>query len=354
MRFWKSLIIALCIMACIGCSAFATEYSFTAADILADTEYLETLGHNDPITLYGEETAMALYADYLVSKGVNPYVAETEVVEEDDPLTCVEPEAVTDTDVEPVSDLPTVNISDESVQAIADAVTFNSTLSVSNKDGVVFDVPSEVSAYWNDYTYKAYVIAGSTTAMWYLSNTEFSARIGGSYLMITGNGASFFYRNGVFEDNVYSNLSGNYGNQWNRFVSIQWSNFDILDENGAIYYSSDYRLYYDVFFDTGYDDLTVDSQTSDNLQLPTLKKAGYSFLGWYLDAEYTTPYTADYVFTSDTTLYAKWTEEPAMAVFHNTIFAALIEMFNCEAIVYMFALTGLACIFAIGKRLIFV
>ena len=45
--------------------------------------------------------------------------------------------------------------------------------------------------------------------------------------------------------------------------------------------------------------------------LPTPKKVGYIFQGWYFDADYVQPYSEDslYMKMSDVTLFAKWTEE---------------------------------------------
>jgi uncharacterized repeat protein (TIGR02543 family) len=49
-------------------------------------------------------------------------------------------------------------------------------------------------------------------------------------------------------------------------------------------------------------------KVSDNY----LKKSGYSFAGWYLDAEFTKPYTvAPLESAEDFTLYAKWTSDSA-------------------------------------------
>ncbi len=73
------------------------------------------------------------------------------------------------------------------------------------------------------------------------------------------------------------------------------------------------------------DDATVieTAKTDENgklssIQIPTLSKSGYTFDGWYLDAKLTRKYTADTVFSVDTTLYAKWTKKQNTSTKNNT------------------------------------
>lgn len=42
-------------------------------------------------------------------------------------------------------------------------------------------------------------------------------------------------------------------------------------------------------------------------ELDTPTREEYTFDGWYLDENFTTEYTSDYIFSDNTTLYAKWT-----------------------------------------------
>lgn len=96
----------------------------------------------------------------------------------------------------------------------------------------------------------------------------------------------------------------------------------------------------------------IDSQTSDNFSLPVdLAYPGYIFAGWYLDADFLTPFnfTSDYQFTQNTILYAKFIEKPPMTVFHETIFDSFKVLFECEPMLYILALTGLICIIGIGR-----
>lgn len=130
--------------------------------------------------------------------------------------------------------------------------------------------------------------------------------------------------------------------------NILWSNFDVYDKNGNLVHSADMEgtPSFIIFFDTGFDDLVVDSQSSKDLVLPTLFKSGYSFLGWYLDEELTQPVTDDYFFTADTTLYAKWEELPAMVFFTQSIFDSLVVFFSSEPIFYILSLVGLVIVIA--------
>lgn len=71
-------------------------------------------------------------------------------------------------------------------------------------------------------------------------------------------------------------------------------------------------LTYDVSFDTQGVGSAPVTQTVD-LGKPALKPEdpiaeGYTFEGWYLDAECTTPYNFDTPVTQALTLYAKWTK----------------------------------------------
>lgn len=94
--------------------------------------------------------------------------------------------------------------------------------------------------------------------------------------------------------------------------SILYSNRNIVDTNGKTIYSVSGSAdpVYTISFDTGFDDVEAAQQTTDTFLIPSITKDGYTFLGWFLDETHTVPYTADYVFLQDTTLYAKWEEIP--------------------------------------------
>lgn len=92
--------------------------------------------------------------------------------------------------------------------------------------------------------------------------------------------------------------------------SIHWSNYHIYNSSGLLVYESTYSppVFYTVSFVTGFDDLVLDSVSSDGLVVPVVSYDGYDFNGWYLDEEFTLPFDlSSYEFKSDITLYAKWT-----------------------------------------------
>ena len=102
---------------------------------------------------------------------------------------------------------------------------------------------------------------------------------------------------------------------------IGWYSFNTDEEkfdfNTPIYIRKDligvYNDIYTISFDTdggvALDSITTLDQTNGVLNIPTPQRLGYVFDGWYLDRECTRKYTQSYIFTQDTTLYAKWTEK---------------------------------------------
>ena len=76
------------------------------------------------------------------------------------------------------------------------------------------------------------------------------------------------------------------------------------------------KVYYTVAFDAqgGSDAASVQTLNGKAAQLPADPvRDGYAFIGWYKDAEYTSPYLSDAV-TADTTLYARWAQTSADGV----------------------------------------
>lgn len=47
-------------------------------------------------------------------------------------------------------------------------------------------------------------------------------------------------------------------------------------------------------------------KNASEIELPTLSKEGYNFIGWYIDNEFKEEFKADLALTSNITLYAKW------------------------------------------------
>ena len=76
------------------------------------------------------------------------------------------------------------------------------------------------------------------------------------------------------------------------------------------------KVYYTVTFDAqgGSDAASVQTLNGKAAQLPADPvRDGYAFIGWYKNAEYTSPYLSDAV-TADTTLYARWAQTSADGV----------------------------------------
>lgn len=138
---------------------------------------------------------------------------------------------------------------------------------------------------------------------------------------------------------------------------ILWSNFDVYDGDNNLIHSADFvrsvePSVFNVSFVTGIDGYTLPSQSSNNLTLPVPSYEGYVFHGWFLDADFSTPYTSDYVFTADTTLYAKFEPLPEMAFFHEVIFDAFDVLFSCEPILYILALMFTVIIIGVIRKLV--
>ena len=204
------------------------------------------------------------------------------------------------TNTEPSGPL-TVDVSEESVNAIADAVSdTTSGVVVTNKDGVSYAVPQEViDAGYDNYEYFAHVGSPSSYSYWLLSNSQLTVDSDGHW---RGSGIRLTYYLGDYRNTT--NSISQYGFQTK---SVLYSKGNILSySDSSIYYISDVAESYKISFVTLFDDLIIDSMSSYEFIAPKPSHEGYEFGGWYFDQEYTLPLTDGYVFTSDTTLYAKW------------------------------------------------
>lgn len=251
-----------------------------------------------------------------------------------------------------------VDLTDNSIQAIADAVsTDGNTLTVSNKEGTLITVPEEVAAVWGDFEYKAYTTSGSSSSIWFLSNSEFTKEpytAQPSYSNFVGNGNVYFYSFSSLDES-YTSVDSSFTRfkQAYRHKTVLWANFDILDENGSIYYSSDVRLSYNISFVTGFDDLIIDSQIyGEDFVYPKPEYDGYIFEGWFYESTFENEYILGSDIYSDITLYAKWVEAPPFSFISQNIFDSLIEFLSSGPIFYIVSLMGLLCVIAFIKMLI--
>lgn len=207
---------------------------------------------------------------------------------------------------EPVFSLDgsTVNVSEESISAIASAVSeIDSGIVVTNKDGTSYSVPQEVvDAGFDNYKYFAYIGSPSDFSYWLLSNTQ---------LTVTSSDGGHWRGSGMrltYSQNRFISTTDGISIYGFSTRSVMFSKGNILNyEDKSIFYMSDVAESYVISFFTGFDDLSVDTQSSYGFSAPVLERDNYKFDGWYLDSNLTKPYTTDYVFVADTTLYAKWT-----------------------------------------------
>lgn len=92
--------------------------------------------------------------------------------------------------------------------------------------------------------------------------------------------------------------------------SSEQSNVSPQDAIKKVYGNSEFRISFNANgLDAPLDDITYSAYKIP--ALPTPERIGYIFAGWYLDAEYTIPYTDGilYLYMTDVTLYAKWEKE---------------------------------------------
>lgn len=225
----------------------------------------------------------------------------------------------------------TVNVSDQSVQAIADAVVESSGQSFQYKyqyvieytDGRYIILDTNVSSLVED---NVLLICGATSS-W--SSIRLIVNPSDYYLQSSlqkitvycnANSRTLTFTRGfdhVISFGTLSELGETAKSSYSTYITgdtgILWCNEHIQLPNPSTYetvlvYESPYlpSVVHDVSFSTGFDDYEITGQTSDNFVLPDAQYDGYHFDGWYLDADYTLPYAAGYKFTSDTMLYAKW------------------------------------------------
>lgn len=257
------------------------------------------------------------------------------------------PEAV------PGYDVPVVSLSPDSIAAIAEAVTTTYTAQVTNKEGMIFDVPGIMEQHWSNYPYIVRVIDVSGKVNWLMSKEPAKLLIFDEeekYLDITGENSRI-----VLVSQMGSSWSANANvpiGSTKAVANITWSNYDILNyDTNELVYASDVETappVYTISFVTGFDDVTCDPVTTDDIKLPAPKKDGYVFLGWFKDSALTEPFIA-FDGDSDITLYAKWSEELPMSFFTGTIFGSLTTLFECQPVLYLMSLMALCVIVGILK-----
>lgn len=216
----------------------------------------------------------------------------------------------------------TVDVSENSIQAIADAVTTTET-TYEQQYSYLYALPPEYLQYGKpvyidtdipNFLTDYRVVSGWTNGGYNL--TYFDSSYSGSFRSSTGEylgistvvGTSYSCEQ--FDDIIVYVLDSEHVSKktsWS--MASLYTNFHVYNSSGELLFESPYipPETFDISFNTGFEDLVLDSQNSSSFTLPVPSYEGYQFGGWYLDNEFLTPYTSDYVFSQDTTLYAKWT-----------------------------------------------
>lgn len=375
-----SLVLALVVAFCAIPASAVYEYGGTVYVSELDCfEFLDGITSDDRSYLFSEYGVPDGYAEYRAELLAQQEVEEEPVpydpapviddVSEPDVATAAEPDSEPDVEPELVqddSDAPvdveienpdgttemlTVNISEESISAIAQAVAATTNIYASDYEiepGVY--IPSAVF----DYPY--FVIFSNPTRDYWscIGSTE---PITVSESRIDADAYEYY----CYTANVFVSIEGrewitNTGYDFQCSFAVNggfcYSSFDIVDDaTGETVHVSDFKDPV-ISFDTGDTGLIIDSQLASSFSLPNVSAPGYSFAGWYLDPEYTVLYTSGYEFTDDTTLYAKFEEVPPMAVVHQSIFGALGAFLQSTPMTYILSIFGIIVFIAICKKII--
>lgn len=257
-----------------------------------------------------------------------------------------------------------VDISEESISAIADAVNTE----VEYQYAYQYSIPigdsyitldTNIENLFDNYKVILLGLNTSTTNLIICDEANFSGSQTGNtkYMRFTGSvhrslgstyanfisGKLTSYLSFDTVADFGSNIGGSY-----TFNTVHWSNFHVFDTGGNLIYKSPYPPPAVVTFNTGFEDLVVDSQLYDEgFVLPNLKYHGdYIFEGWFYDADFSSEYIVGTDIWFDTTLYAKWREAPEWDFVATDFFDSLIEFFTCEPIFYIFSLICFVIILA--------
>lgn len=216
----------------------------------------------------------------------------------------------------------TVNVSDESVNAIANAVVeasepdylYDYQYFLNLDDGRTLIVDTNVS----ELTSRHLVVFASSTEykiVYSSVGSDLTITYGSSWKI---NSSSTYYTNGSVKISINDVINGlpysfkdmtacdgEIATSSYSFNKIIYSNRNVYNKSGQLIYESS-ETYRTISFDTGFDDLVIEPVLSLDFVAPEIEYEGYRFDGWYLDKDFSLPYVVGYKFTSDTTLYAKW------------------------------------------------
>ena len=293
----------------LGFKVFAEDVNTDATTSVSDTDFVDSGDFDSSGSDYGasdggNDTSSDGSGDTGGSYDYSPEPTETPVVDVSRDSIDAIADAVNSSSTEPTGPLK-VDLTDDSISAISDAVTDSTNMTLTTKSGVCYTVPSCVADVWADYNYIVVILNGSVPS-YFLTDVQ------PSYTTLFKPGVGYFpsitiSSSGVYCSNnkdlrLHTNTSSDY------VSSIIWSNFTLRDGSGQVVYLSDVAepVYYNVSFVSGFDDLILSDVTTKDFVAPVLSYDGFKFDGWYLDPEFTKPYTDSFVFSSDCTLFANW------------------------------------------------
>lgn len=232
--------------------------------------------------------------------------------------------------------LPVVDVSEQSVQAIAAAVnlstnyTYQYTFTLNNGKTISFDtdIPDLVEDYHIVITNNGDINIVKNGNIYVDSSMGSYFKNNGTRYCLSGN--SIVDRRIFSFESLTSSvqMTDVFGESWTSAGSFKtgtlggdsvvlYSNRNILYDNGEVYFLSESASYL-ISFQTGFEDLSIPPQQSKTFVLPDPPiYSGYTFDGWYLDVDFSVKYTSGYVFSENTTLYAKWIKFPTISFVTN-------------------------------------
>lgn len=260
--------------------------------------------------------------------------------------------------VEPDKDPIKVDITEDSITAIADAVVsaaepelqYEYQYEIEYSPGKYIVIDTNEVDLLNEHN--VLIVSQGSSFYLFIDPSSISVYSDTSYRVLQVYSQTFYSATSVVSFDEISSLKKHSSLY---FAGFKWSNYHVYASDGSLLFESTFLppVEYIVSFNTGFSDLVIDSQIHNDLVLPNPTYAGYAFAGWYLDSDFETRFDlGTHIWDSDVTLFARWIDEPDMALFHDTIFSAFVEFFTYEPMRYIFALLGLVCIFAVGRRLV--
>lgn len=268
--------------------------------------------------------------------------------------------------VPPSEDPLKVDLTENSIQAIADAVMSASAVEYQyqyqyeasfeyNGKNVVIVFDTNVEDFFNSYTVAIGGLYTDPSAVFlnprlYVGSDGIALASSPRLVDINLSDISDGFHVISFESFVLDDLNKTTLRAFNTF----WTSKHIYNyQTGELLVKSTYAppIIYTVDFVTNIDGYTLPSQPSNKFELPSPEYPNKLFLGFYTDPELTQPYGGGEI-TESFTLYLKWSDLPPMTFFSSSLFDGLSALFECEPILYILSIMGLAIVVYIIKMII--